>query len=79
MTYLTETEAIARLRAAIAKYPTATAFARDKGVCLPLVYNARSGQYNNGSGGIPNSVATAAGMRKRVVYELVEDRKERAA
>jgi hypothetical protein len=79
MTYLTEAEVLARLRAAVRRYPTIVAFSKAHGIDGSLINSVLNGYYNNGAGGVPPSVLLAIGVRKQVVYMLAEDAKERAA
>jgi len=79
MTYLTEPEVFTRLREELAKFPSFAAFARERDVHRSTLCEVMAGKWNDGSGGFAPSVLTAIGVRKHVVYELVEDRREKAA
>lgn len=77
---LTEDEVRTRLRAAVDKFPSQLAFANEHEVSPTYVCRILAGRlYNGTSGSFPPSVLSTIGVRKRVVYELVEDEQEEAA
>ncbi len=76
---LTEAEVVNRLRAAVAEFPSMTAFAKAHRVDPSPVAAVLGGYYNASKGSAPPSLLLAIGVRKRVVYELIGDHNERAA
>lgn len=73
---LTESQVLARLHAAIAEFPSVHAFALDRGIGSYNFYPVLKGRYKGT--GFPPCVLGSIRVRKRVVYELIEDRKGRS-
>lgn len=74
---LTESEVRTLLLTEIAKYPSVFAYAREHKFDSSIAYRTLDGKYHGG--GFPPSMLTGIGVRKRVIYELIEDPKEMAA